>query len=320
MFAALIFARKAMSTGSGTQPEENSNDDEFYNVKDEAMTLKKKHEGDGYAIARINPRDYATVDKVLDTQKKHAIKELGDLKKGMLKAYDNYRVEQKSRARMEKKGPDVIDYMALLPPGYKPPRKKEDERKKKKKPKPPTWGSRSNSTSAPTGGRQHTPAASSTTAPPVALLNTDQQLVGPALVDMSAVDIEDMTAKQDEIERKYRESQAQMEINLENDKVNRVKNLLRYLVWVRYLKAYVPVHAQVSRIYLWAVKRIQRFVRTEVRRRRQVRHFSSVIFPIRLRLKCRVFKKRRAIKIISAFAQECAVAPMYTQSRNSPRE
>ena len=53
---------------------------------------------------------------------------------------------------------------------------------------------------------------------------------------MSAVDIEDMTAKQDEIERKYRESQLQMEINLAIDKVNRVKNLLRYFVWVRYLK------------------------------------------------------------------------------------
>ena len=33
-----------MSTGSTSL--ENSNDDEFYNVKDEAMTLKKKH-GDG---------------------------------------------------------------------------------------------------------------------------------------------------------------------------------------------------------------------------------------------------------------------------------
>ena len=111
-----------------------------------------------------------------------------------------------------------------------------------------------------------------------------------------------------------------MEINLENDKVNRVKNLLRYLVWVRYLKAYVPVHAQVSRIYLWAVKRIQRFVRTEVRRRRQVRHFSSVIFPIRLRLKCRVFKKRRTIKIISAFAQECAVALLCIHNQEIHRE
>ena len=95
---------------------DNLDEEEFYNVKDEAMTLKTQHEGqDGHVIAKINPRDYVTVDKVLETQKKHAIKELGDLKKGMLKAYKNYRAEHKSRARVEKKGPAVIDGMALLP-------------------------------------------------------------------------------------------------------------------------------------------------------------------------------------------------------------
>ncbi len=283
-------------------------DEEFYNVKDEAINLKTQHEGDGHVIESINPRDYATVDKVLEAQKKRAIKELGDLKKGMLNAYTNYRVEQNSRTRMESKGAAVIDGMALLPPGYKPPRKRKSE---KKKPKPPTWGSRS--TSAPTSARQHFQLS--------AVVNTDQQLrAGPALVDMSAVNIEDMTAKQDEIEQKYRESQLQMKVNLEIDKVNRVKNLLRYLVWVRYLKAYVPVHAQISRIYLWAVKRIQAFARKEVRQRRQARHFATVKFPVRFLLYCRIYRKRRATQVIRAFAQECAVAPyVYTIKKFTER-
>ena len=113
----------------------------------------------------------------------------------MLKA-TTITVEQKSRARMEKKGPDVIDYMALLPPGYKPPRKKEDERKKKKK--PAAYGARAAAHLRPTGASTHPCRVINycPRGPP----NTDQQLVGPALVDMSAVDIENMTAKQDEIE------------------------------------------------------------------------------------------------------------------------
>ena len=258
-------------------------DEEFYNLKDEAMALKAQHEGNGHTIASINPKDYATVDKVIETKKQCAIKELGDLKKGMLNAYTNYRGENNSRTRMEKRGPAVVDGMALLPPGYKPSRKQEKNRKKK--PKPPTWGSRNSS--APASARKHVQTA----AVSQLVINTDEQLhAGPGLVDMSAVDIEDMTAKQDEIERKYRESQLQMEINLAIDKVNRVKNLLRYFVWVRYLKAFLPVHVHVSRIYLAAVKRIQAFVRKEVRQRRQVRHFATVKFPVRFILYCRIFK------------------------------
>ena len=46
-------------------------DEEFYNVEDEVMTLMAQHEGNGHTIASINPKDYDTVDKVIETKKKY---------------------------------------------------------------------------------------------------------------------------------------------------------------------------------------------------------------------------------------------------------
>jgi len=65
---------------------------------------------------------------------------------------------------------------------------------------------------------------------------------------------------------------------------------------------------------------VQAFVRKEVHLKRQIRHWAALTFPIRFILFCRVFKKRFAIKVIKAFASECAVAPyVYTIKKFSER-
>ena len=107
--------RGPQSTGPGS--DEDSDDEEAYDVLEEVNCIRNVNEAD--AIKPIVPEEYKTVDKLVEDQKKTAIRgivESGEgLKNAMLKAYRNYRTESVTRQREEKKGPVVIDAMALLP-------------------------------------------------------------------------------------------------------------------------------------------------------------------------------------------------------------
>ena len=187
--------------GGAEEDDEGSEDGDAYDIREEIRAAKTVLNED--ITDPIVPDEYLTVEKLVADQKKTAVRgivESGEgLKNAMLRAYRNYRKESRSNTRNEKKGPKVIDAMALLPPGYKPPSKKPKE---PTKPKPPTWGQRP---SKPAGRPNHaiTDNVSSHQ------LNEESTLLGPILVDMTPVHVDDMTNK-DEIQRKYQETQDQM--------------------------------------------------------------------------------------------------------------
>lgn len=286
----------------GTAEEEGSEDGDAYDVGEEVRAAKNLHDED--EITPIVPGDFLTLDKLVEDQKKTAIRgilESGEgLKKAMLRAYRNYRKESRSSTRSEKKGPQVVDAMALLPPGYKPPKKKAKELTK---PQPPTWGRRP---SNPSRRNSRTTSENTQSNEKSAEPAAGPSHMGPALVDMAPVQIDDLTGKSEEIQRKYRETQDQMSAALEQSKIKRVKDLLMYVVCLRHSKTLEIVYAKLSPVYMKAVRRVQRFIREDVDAHRKRRHWATVVFPLKFMLRCRIYRKRRAAKIVSLFANECA--------------
>ena len=287
-----------------TADDEESEDQDAYNVEEEVRAAKILHEED--EISPIVPAEYLTVDKLVEDQKKTAIRgivESGEgLKRAMLRAYRNYGIEFRSGAHNEKKGPKVVDAMALLPPGYKPPKKKS---KQPTKPQPPTWGRRPSKPSL-RGNNTHMTIEDSQSGGKSSEDSAASPHMGPVLVDLVPVHIDDMTNKSDEIQRKYKETQDQMSAALEQSKIKRAKDLLMYVVCLRYTKSLEAVNQKLLPVYIKAVHRVQRFIREDVDAYRKRKHWATITFPLKFLLKCRIFRKRRAAKIVAFFATECA--------------
>lgn len=284
--------------------EEDSEDGDAYDVEEEVRAAKTLHEED--EIAPIVPSEYLTLDKLVEDQKKTAIRgivESGEgLKRAMLRAYRNYKKEVRIGAGSEKKGPQVVDAMALLPPGYKPPKKKV---KQPTKPQPPTWGRRPSNPSL-RKSNSRTTVENTKLCERTSEKSAASPHMGPALVDMAPVHIDDMTNKSEEIERKYKETQDQMSAALEQSKIKRAKDLLMYVVCLRYTKSLEAVNQKLSRVFMKAVRRVQRFIREDVDAHRKRRHWATIMFPLKFLLRCRIFRKRKAVKVITLFANECA--------------
>ena len=105
--------------GGAEEDDEGSEDGDAYDIKEEIRAARTVLNED--ITDPIVPDEYLTVEKLVADQKKTAVRgivESGEgLKNAMLRAYRNYRKESRSNTRNEKKGPKVIDAMALLPPG-----------------------------------------------------------------------------------------------------------------------------------------------------------------------------------------------------------
>jgi hypothetical protein len=302
--------RGPQSTGPGS--DEDSDDEAAYDVLEEVNGIRTVNEAD--AIKPIVPEEYKTVDKLVEDQKKTAIRgivESGDgLKNAMLKAYRNYRTESVTRQREEKKGPVVVDAMALLPKGYRPPRRKASV---PTKPQPPTWGQRPSNPSS----RRHSRTSN---VPGTATSSTDQLMVpkapplpskAPLHLETAAAAAVAVAAAEPEdpevvLERKYRESQEQMRVALIESKIVRDQSLLMYVMCLKHTRHLRVKYARYRFRFLRAVRRVQRFVREDVIECRRRKHWSTVSFPMKFIMKSRVYRKKRALRVVKWFIRECA--------------